>query len=113
MNSELPEGFWFVGWNCQDFKRWLREQYPRPKLPRDHYLFQLFEIRIPDEDFGEQAVAVGTYTYTICVNNFAKQLESLARNGALLDARFQINFYHGNAARERWKIIESKKRGER
>ena len=35
MNTELPEGFWFVGWTLQDIKRWLREHYPRLK-PTDN-----------------------------------------------------------------------------
>jgi hypothetical protein len=106
MNAELPEGFWFVGWNRKDFARWLRANYPRPKLPPDTYTCQLFEIHIHDKIDGYSNGVVATSGYTASVNRFAKLLESITRNGRLLDGRFDIVFCHGKAAFERLRVLK-------
>jgi hypothetical protein len=102
--AELPSGYWFVGWDRKDFARWLRTNYPRPKLPLD--TLQLFEIHIHDKIDGYSNGVVAGYGYIACVNGFAKLLESTTRNGRLLDGRFEIVFCHGNAANERLKVLK-------
>ena len=53
---------------------------------------QLFEIHIHDKIDGYSNGVVAGAGYTVCVNRFAKLLESITRKGRLLDGRFDIVF---------------------